>query len=101
MTGHWREIVHPGNPDPERAAVCLECKLDPDACLAETETRCPFATSHRQSNPCWNREWLYTEYIAKGRSAADIAAEVGLSVGGVVHWIRKHGLCRNRAKELP
>ncbi|MFE3144998.1 TniQ family protein [Streptomyces scopuliridis] len=42
-----------------------------------------------------DRDWLETEYHIKGRSAPDIARELGLHKNPVIKLIRKYGIPRN------
>lgn len=42
-----------------------------------------------------DRDWLETEYRIKGRSAPDIARELGLHKNPVITLIRKYGIPRN------
>ena len=46
----------------------------------------------RPRQPWWDRDWLYTEYITKQRSANDIAAEYGYTKGNIYYWLDKHGI---------
>ena len=39
-----------------------------------------------------DREFLYREYVAKNRTAKEIAKEIGKSDTQVRYWIKKHGL---------
>ena len=42
----------------------------------------------------WDKSWLEQEYIGKQRSAADIAADFGITENGILFWLDKHGISR-------
>lgn len=46
-----------------------------------------------------DREWLEAEYVAKGRSTGDIAAQFGVVDGAVIFWMQKHGIPRRSVSE--
>src|SRR3990167_5716591 len=46
----------------------------------------------RKKKEHWDREWLYREYIEKGRSSGEIAAEIGCRNTTIHFWLRKHGI---------
>jgi hypothetical protein len=37
-------------------------------------------------------EWLYSAYVRKGKSAAEIAIECGVSRSTILYWMKKHGI---------
>lgn len=39
-----------------------------------------------------DKDWLYEQYIVKGRSTTDIAKEVGVSHKTISRWAKKHGI---------
>lgn len=39
-------------------------------------------------------DWLRREYIANRRSAAEIAAQFGVTAAAVLFWLRRHGIMR-------
>lgn len=50
----------------------------------------------RSPMPYWDQEWLHAAYVTDGRSAADIAAEFGITDGSIYHWLARHGIpCRS------
>ena len=49
-------------------------------------------THWRVRKPFWNKDWLESEYVAKGRSSADIAADFGLGDSTILYWLKKHGI---------
>lgn len=53
----------------------------------------------RERKPFWDRDWLHHEYVEKGRSAGDIAAEFGVTAESIIHWLRKHGIRRRSTSE--
>lgn len=38
----------------------------------------------------WNRKWLYNAYVKLGRSASDIAKEMGCTENAILFWLAKH-----------
>jgi len=40
------------------------------------------------------QEWLSNEYVTKGRSAGDIARELGFTEGAVLFWLKRHSIPR-------
>ncbi len=48
----------------------------------------------REPKPYWDRQWCLSEYEDKGRSAADIGKEFGISEAAVLFWLRKHQIPR-------
>lgn len=46
----------------------------------------------RQPAPWWKREWLWNEYIDKGKSASEIALGRNVTPGAILFWIKKHGI---------
>lgn len=53
----------------------------------------------RSSKPWWDRAWLEAEYIAKCRSASEIAAEGGCTENNILYWLYKHGIPRRSVSE--
>lgn len=47
----------------------------------------------------WDVEWLRRQYIECGRSANDIAAEIGVTGGAIIYWLNKHGVRRRSISE--
>lgn len=43
--------------------------------------------------------YLLREYVQRQRSAADIAAEHGVTEGAVLHWLHKHGIPRRSVSQ--
>ena len=53
----------------------------------------------RKRQPFWSKDWLSNEYVALGRSSADIAQQFGVTAGAILFWIHKHGIpCRNMSE---
>lgn len=50
--------------------------------------------SKRMKEPYANKEWLYEEYVVKGRSAYDLAEECGCSFVPIYYWLEKFGFER-------
>ena len=48
----------------------------------------------RRRKPFWSREWLEREYVERGRSTGDIAAEFGVTDAAILFWMQKHGIER-------
>jgi len=44
----------------------------------------------REPKPYWEKEWLYNEYVVKGRSLGDIAAGFGVTEPAIRFWAQKH-----------
>lgn len=47
----------------------------------------------------WDKEWLVREYVEKGRSASDIAKDLGCVDGNILYWLKKHGINRRTVSE--
>ena len=56
-------------------------------------------THWREHKPFWKKDWLETEYITKGRSSAEIAADFGLGDSAILYWLKKHGICTRTTEE--
>lgn len=53
----------------------------------------------REPKPHWERDWLEREYLERGRSAAEIAAEVGCRENHIHYWLHKYGIpCRSTSE---
>lgn len=46
----------------------------------------------RSRKPHWDKSWLAREYTELGRSASDIAAEMGCKENNILYWLHKHGI---------
>ena len=57
-------------------------------------------THWRPRKPHWEKSWLESEYINKGRSAGDIAAEVGCTENNILFWLIKHDIPRRSISEV-
>lgn len=60
-------------------------------------------THWRQSQPFREKAWLEGEYVNRGRSAGDIAAQFGVTDAAILFWLRKHEIPRRSisgAREL-
>ena len=44
----------------------------------------------RKKQLYWNKEWLYNEYIVKGKSAADIAKKFGCWDRNIIYFLHKY-----------
>jgi hypothetical protein len=44
----------------------------------------------RTRKPYWDREWLRVEYEDKKKSAAEIAAQFGITENAILFWLAKH-----------
>jgi hypothetical protein len=53
----------------------------------------------RDPKPFWQRDWLVTEYVEKGRSSGDIAREWGVTDTAIFFWLQKHGIPRRTISE--
>lgn len=51
-------------------------------------------THWRPEAPHWGAAWLRREYVDKGRSTGDIAAEAGATDAAILYWLKKHGIPR-------
>lgn len=70
--------------------ACSDCKHIKScevAYLREEKAKKIKNTSYR------DKEWLFCEYVDKGRSAEDIAEECGIDVRNIREYISKFGLC--------
>lgn len=57
------------------------------------------AHAYREPRPHWRREWLEREYVERGRSSGDIAAEIGITDAAILFWLKKHGIERRSVSE--
>lgn len=53
----------------------------------------------RAPKPHWQKEWLEREYVGKGRSAAEIAADCGCVENNILYWLDKHGIPRRTVSQ--
>lgn len=59
-----------------------------------------YADGHRTPpQPFKNREWLFTEYITKNRSAPEIARACGVNKTTILHWLGKFDIPRRDVSE--
>jgi hypothetical protein len=56
-------------------------------------------THWRPPQPFRNKPYLLAEYVAKKRSAQDIATEFGVTSGAVLFWLHKHKIARRTTSE--
>jgi len=54
----------------------------------------------RNHKPFWDKEWLHTEYVTKGRPSAEIAAEFSVTESAILFWLKKHGIARRTMREI-
>jgi len=54
----------------------------------------------RPRRPYWDAAWLRVEYAEKGRSAADIAAEFGVTENAILFWLKKHAIPTRPTSEV-
>lgn len=45
-----------------------------------------------------NPDWLYEQYVVRGRTAKDIAEEVGRTEMTIYNWLAKYDLLRYKGK---
>jgi hypothetical protein len=48
--------------------------------------------SWQRDQKAWSRDWLFEQYVVRGRTANEIAAEVGRDAKRVWEWIRDYGI---------
>lgn len=53
----------------------------------------------RPERPYWNADWLRWEYLLKGRSSSEIAADYGITSAAIIYWLRKHDIPRRSTSE--
>lgn len=59
-----------------------------------------YAEGHRTPpKPFKNREWLFTEYVTKNRSAPEIARACGVNKTTILHWLGKFDIPRRDVSE--
>ena len=56
-------------------------------------------THWRPEAPHWGAAWLCSEYVEKGRSTGEIAAEAGTTDAAILYWLKKHGIPRRSVAE--
>ncbi len=54
----------------------------------------------RKPKSHWSKAWLETQYIANGRSAAEIAIEMGCTENNILFWLHKHDIPRRSTREV-
>lgn len=54
---------------------------------------------YRAPKPYWDRDWLLAEYVGKERSAVEIAAQFGITIGAVYQWLRRHEIPRRTVSQ--
>jgi hypothetical protein len=54
----------------------------------------------RKEKPYWNYDWMYNEYVLKGRSAMNIASEFGVTERAILFWMEKHSIPRRDMKTI-
>src|SRR5688572_2491626 len=57
-------------------------------------------THWRKPKPHWKREWLFNEYVTNGRSAKEIAHDVGCKENNILYWLAKHRIPRRTMVEV-
>lgn len=50
--------------------------------------------AYRQPQPHWDRAWLVREYVERGRSTGEIAAQIGCTDANLLFWLKKHKIAR-------
>lgn len=66
--------------------------------------KCTYSNERRHkeygldSNPIYDKEWLYNEYVVKGRTAKDIANECGKKDSVVEKMVSTYGLHKNTTR---
>jgi len=53
----------------------------------------------RKPREHWQRDWLEHEYVVKGRSAAEIADQQGITENAIFYWLDKLGIPRRTISE--
>lgn len=56
-------------------------------------------THWRPHAPHREPEWLREQYVKRGRSAAEIGADAGVTAEAVTFWLKKHGIPRRTTSE--
>ena len=59
---------------------------------ANPETEFKPGQHWRKKKPYWDRAWLFVEYADKKRSAAEIAADWGVTENAILFWLKKHDI---------
>lgn len=67
---------------------------------AHPETEFKKGEHWRERKPFWDRDWLYKEYILKGRSASEIAADFNITENAIFFWLHKHKIETREMKEI-
>ncbi len=71
------------NPANDKAtAFCLNIMRDSKGRFVKGE-------HWRPKRPYWNREWLYNEYVIRGRSSSEIAADWSVTDNAICFWLEK------------
>lgn len=54
----------------------------------------------RKPQPWWKRSWLLEQYVALGRSAAEIARDGGVTENAILFWLTKHKVKTRTMREV-
>ena len=58
------------------------------------------AENWRLRKPYYKREWLAREYVAKKRSASEIASDLGVTENAVLFWLKRHDIQTRGMSEI-
>jgi hypothetical protein len=67
---------------------------------AGEDTRFKKGEHWRPHKPYWDREWLYNEYIIKGHSSSEIAADFSITNNAICFWLNKHKIPTRSMSEV-
>ena len=67
---------------------------------AHPETEFKKGEHWRPCRPYWSKEWLYDQYVTRGRSASDIAGEFGVTENAIFFWLEKHNIPTRSMKAI-
>ena len=64
------------------------------------ETEFKKGTHWRKPKPYWNKDWLWEEYVVKGKSAKQIADEQGCKENNILYFLDKFKIPRRTMSEI-
>ncbi len=62
--------------------------------------RFPKGTHWRPRKPHWDKSWLENEYVIKGKSTTQIAAEIGCHPNNILFWLDKYNIPRRAMSQI-
>lgn len=55
--------------------------------------------SYRKQKSFWDKDWIYNEYLIKGKSSKEISDDQKCSRNNILFWLNKYGIKRRNISE--